>query len=346
MELKIAGDTDQQDWDAIVERSPNATLFHTWKWLKLMEKNSAIQNNGIISQVTFHPLFLIDKDRTVGIFPLFFFKNILYNFTYSPPPNSEILYLGPLFPDLEIVKEEKKQILINNVQKEIDRYIKKDLSSAYIQVSTSPGYEDCRSFKWAGYIVSPRYSYEIDLMKGKESVWNEFPRKLKYEINSVKKKGFSVEIGTRKDLEFIYDLLKERNRINADKKYILEIFETFSPQNLKVFILKYEGKNISGIVFISYKKRGWIWIGNPRPLTDGPSPNNLLLWEVISYAVDCGLERLENIGADDYFSFPFKRRFNGKIIPYYQMRWLSQSLKVFSAMYHFLNTGQKTWIDE
>jgi lipid II:glycine glycyltransferase (peptidoglycan interpeptide bridge formation enzyme) len=345
MELKIADETDQQNWDAIVERSSNATLFHTWKWLKLMEKYSMRQNTGVSSQVKFYPLFLMEKDHPVGIYPLFFFKKMILSSTYSPPPNMETLYLGPIFPDIETMKEEKKQVLLIDVQREIDRFTKKELKSTYIQVNTPPGFEDCRSFKWGDYTVIPRYTYEIDLKKGKEIIWNEFSSRLKQDIKQVKKKGYHVEIGTRKDCEFVYDLLKQRNRINAKKDYILEIFDTFSPQNLKIFILKSENKNISGIVFISYKKKGWLWIGNPRFPYNGPSPNTLMFWEAINYAIDNGFEKIEIMGADDFSSFPFKRKFNGKIIPYYQMQWFSPSIKVFSLIYHSLIKKNNNQLD-
>jgi hypothetical protein len=336
MELKIADDADQQDWDAIVERSPNTTLFHTWKWLKLMEKYSTIHKTGLGSQVKFYPLFLMEKDRHIGIYPLFFFKKMISRTTYSPPPNMEILYLGPLFPDIETMKEEKKQVFLIEVQKEIDRFTKKDLRSTHIQVIAPPGLKDCRSFKWGGYAVIPRYTYEIGLNDGKEVVWNKFSSRLKQDIKQVKKKGYSVEFGTRTDCEFVYDLLKQRNRINANKDYVLDVFDNFAPQNLKIFILKNEDRNVSGIVFISYKKKGWLWIGNPRFPYSGPSPNVLMFWEAINYAIDSGFEKIEIMGADDFSSFPFKRKFNGEIKTYYQMKWFSPSFKVFSLIYHSL----------
>ena len=61
MELKIADETDQQNWDAIVERSPNGTLFHTWKWLKLLEKYSSLKIAGI--QIKFEILSVIHHGK-------------------------------------------------------------------------------------------------------------------------------------------------------------------------------------------------------------------------------------------------------------------------------------------
>lgn len=345
MELKIAEETDQQNWDAIVERSPNATIFHTWKWLKLMEKYSTIQNSGIGSRVKFYPLFLMEKDRPVGIYPLFFLKKLIFNFTYSPPPNMETLYLGPLFPDIETMKEEKKQIFIIDVQKEIDRFIKKDLKSTCIQVNTPPGFEDCRSFKWGGYSTIPRYTYYINLNDGKEKIWDNFSRTLKQDINKVKKKGIHVDIGSKKDVKFIYDFHKERNRIRSNKEYMLEIFDNFAPKNLTVFIAKHENSSLSGVITICYKNKVSFWVGTPRLSYDGTSPNTYIYWEAINWAIENGYEIFEIMGADEVTLFPFKRKFNGKIIPYYQMKWMSPSLNVISSLYHSLIKGDDNQLD-
>ena len=41
MEITIASDADQPLWDDIVVNSSEGTLFHTWKWLKIMEKHNS-----------------------------------------------------------------------------------------------------------------------------------------------------------------------------------------------------------------------------------------------------------------------------------------------------------------
>jgi hypothetical protein len=113
---------------------------------------------GIKTTAKFFPILLIEKDVPVGIFPLYFFNNPVFNSCYSPPQNTETLYLGPLFPDIETMKEEKKQIFLIDVQKAMDQFIKKNLKSRYILINTPPGYTDSRSFKWGGYTVNPRFT--------------------------------------------------------------------------------------------------------------------------------------------------------------------------------------------
>jgi hypothetical protein len=345
MELKIADESDQQNWDAVVERSSNATLFHTWKWLKLMEKYSTLQNTGIRSGVTFFPLFLMERGCPVGVYPLFCFKKFFFNFTYSPPPHMGILYLGPIFPDIETMKEDKKQILLVDVQKEIDRFIKKDLKSTSIQIKTPPGFEDCRSFKWGGYNVEPEYTYHIDLNRGTDQIWKSFNRSLRYYIGKAKDAGITVAEGNKEDAFYLYDLLKNRRRINSPKEYIGDVFDHFFPAHIKVFIAMAGSERLSGIIITIHKDKVSFWVGAPKYLYKGLSPNELVLWESIRWASEQGYKIFEIVGADDYSLFPFKRKFNGKIIPYYQMKWFSPYFKAFSSLYYSLKKNDDNYLD-
>jgi lipid II:glycine glycyltransferase (peptidoglycan interpeptide bridge formation enzyme) len=64
-----------------------------------------------------------------------------------------------------------------------------------------------------------------------------------------------------------------------------------------------------------------------------------VLWESIRWAGEQGYKTFEIVGADDYSLFPFKRKFNGKVISYYQMKWLSPSVNLVSSLYHSLKKG-------
>lgn len=339
MELKIAEEADQQKWDAMVERSSNATLFHTWKWLKLMEKYSSMNIAGIKTRARLYPLFIMEKDNPVGIYPLFFLKTPLLTYCYSPPSNVETMHLGPLFPDIDTMKEDKKQIFLHDIQTLIDRFIKKDQNTNYIQINTSPGYEDCRSFKWGGYSAEPRYTYHIDLSIGTDLIWKNFNKSLRYYIEKAKKEGITVAEGTKEDGFYLHDLLKERNRINSPREFMGEVFDQFFTDHFRVFIAKAGAEHLSGIIILIYRDKVSFWVGSPRYSYKGLSPNELVLWESIRWAAEHGFKTFEIVGADDYSLFPFKRKFNGKIIQYYQMKWLSPSLNLVSSLYRYLKKG-------
>jgi lipid II:glycine glycyltransferase (peptidoglycan interpeptide bridge formation enzyme) len=334
MELKIAEGTESVQWDIIVKSSPNGTIFHLWKWLKLMEKYSVLEIFGTRFKPKLYPLFIMEREEPVGIYPFFFFKTSLINFCNSPPPNVDILYLGPLMPKIDTMKPERKGIFLHDLQVKIDRFLKNDLKSNYILINTPPGFDDCRSFKWGGYHVDPRYTYYIDLSAGTDQIWRGFNRSLRYYIEKAKKEGICVVDGTKEDACYIHDQLKERKKTSSSKEYLEEVFDVFFPDHFKVFIAKADSERLSGIITVIGTDTVSFWVGAPRHTYKGLSPNELVLWESIRWAADQGYKTFEILGADDYSLFPFKRKFNGKIIPYYQMNWLSPTLNVASSLYY------------
>jgi hypothetical protein len=347
MELKIATETDQQMWDSIVDRSPNGTLFHTWKWLKLMEKYSTMKDAGIKSflfrqqnSAQLYPLILMEKGRPFGIFPIYFFKNPVFNLCVSPLSNVRTApYLGPLFPDIENMTEEKKQVFLLDALKEINKFLKEDLKLKSIAITSSPGFEDCRAFKWSGYNVEPRYTYYIDLTSGTDIIWKSFSKSLKHRIQNPLKEGVQVEEGNKDDSFYIYEVLKERNRDTFPKEFLGEVYDLFSPDHMKTFIANADSQRLSGIITTIYKDKVSVWVGAPRFIYKGLSPNELVLWECIQWASKNGYKTFEIVGADDYSLFPFKGKFNGKTVLYLQIIWTSPTLKLISSVYHFIKRG-------
>jgi len=346
MEIKIAEELNQQQWDSLVDHSQNGSIFYTWKWLKLVEKYSYMRIVGIKTNSKFYPLFLIENGKPTGIYPLFFFKTPLSTFCYSPPSNVELLFLGPLFPEINTMNQEKKQVFLQNVQVLVDRFIRKDLNANYIQINTPPGFDDCRFFKWGGYNVEPRYTYDINLSSGLDPLWKNFSRSLRYYIKKAKKEGITVTEGSKEDAFFIYDLLKGRGRIKSSKEFIGEIFNQFFPDHIKVFIAKASSEErLCGIITIIEKDRVRFWVGAPKCSYKGLSPNELVLWESIRWAYEQGFKIFEIEGADDYSLYPFKRKFNGNVMTYYQMKWLSPSLSILSSLHRLIKKENNKMFD-
>jgi hypothetical protein len=327
MDITLASDADQKVWDEIVKSSPQGTLFHTWKWLKIMEKHNFTKMASGIHKAQLYPIMVKMENDLIGLMPIFIYNTPFVKMACSPAFGVENAYLGPILNNFLTLRSHRKQVLFYQFHNEVDNYLKTKMNVNYVTIHSSPGLSDPRPYIWSDYQVLPQYTYFIDLKQGKKIIWDNFSRTLKQDINKVKKKGIYVEIGSKKYVENIFGLLKKRNRVFSNIDYILEIFDNFESTNLKVFVAKHENEFLSGVVTISYKNKVSLWIGTPRNSYNGTTPNTLIYWEAINWAIENGYEYFEIIGASDIKYFMFKSKFNAELIPYYILKWYSPWLK-------------------
>ncbi len=112
----------------------------------------------------------------------------------------------------------------------------------------------------------------------------------------------TVEIGQRKDFETILDFMdirytQQAKIVTASRDYFSDIYETFG-DNLKIFVVKFEGEVITGTIDIEFGNTLYCWIGNPKPIQPvSPSPNDLLISECVRYAAGKGLKYHTTFGA-------------------------------------------------
>ena len=294
IELKIASEKNAEEWNKLVESSPHGTIFHTWKWLKIAEKHT---NSKL------YPIIGYKGTTPVGIFPLFYQRKALLKLVFSPPPHTAIIYLGPALVDYDKLKQAKKETNFVEFQSEVDKFIDDKLKANYIYISLPPRLLDPRPFKWTGYEVEPAYDYVMDLSNGLEYIWQKnCDRKLRQDIERARRSGVSVEEGDKEELEVIHGLMEDRyaeqdKMVTVPKDYLLELYDSFY-ENIKIFVAKYEGEIVTGMIDVYYKDKVVSWIGNPRPRVKmSPSPNDLLNWEAMKYACEHGFKYYETIGA-------------------------------------------------
>jgi hypothetical protein len=338
MEVKIATETDQNIWDDIVKSSAHGTLFHTWKWLKIMEKHNFSKNISGTYHGQLYPLIVKTGNEIIGLIPIFVYKTPFVKMACSPAFGVENACLGPILNNYLTLRSHRRQVLFYEFHKEVDNFLKNELHVNYISIHTSPGLSDPRPYIWSEYQVVPSFTYFINLKEGEKKVWDGFSRTLKQDINKVIKKGVHVEIGSRKDIEYIYELLEKTDRIHSNKEYILEIFDNFSLHNLNVFIAKQMNEPLSGVITVCYKNTIGFWVGTPKFSYEGTNPNTLVYWETINWAIDNGFENFEIIGASDFSYFMFKSKFNGELVPYYTMKWYSPWLKFVKSFQNLLKS--------
>ena len=292
MKLKIVNEDEKKIWEDLVEKSPHGTIFHTWKFLKIIEK---------YTKNKFYPIVCFKGTTPVGVYPLFFQKKFLLKMVFSPPPYVAVPYLGPAFVDYDNLKQSKKESFFIRFQEQVNDFIIKELGGSYFYLSVMPALMDCRPLKWAGYKINPRYSYTIDLSAGIDDLWKNITKNLRNDINRAKREGVYIEEGSKKELFELYDILVQRYAeqgkvVNVSKEYLNEIFDKFHPENIGITVAKHDQELITGCINLYYKDRTYFWIGNPKPYIEIPNANELLTWEAIRNASEKGYRYYEIIG--------------------------------------------------
>ena len=311
--LKVCADKKQ--WDALVESAPHATIFHKWSFLRKMEKYTGGR---------LYPMIFFKDEKPAGLYPLFYHKNKGIKMVFSPPPHCAVPYLGPLLLGYDALTQTTKESVYVDLQSGIDNFLNEELSADYISVITPPGLIDSRPLFWAGYCVTPSYDYIMDLTLPEEVLWDRLGKKLRAQISKEKSSGYAIESGGREELLIIYDMLvnryKEQGRtVSVPKEYLLEIFDEFYPENMKVWVAKYQGECIGGLADLYYKGKAASWVGNPKPKV-GTNVNELLQYEAVLSAKKSGCTVYEEMGANTKHLCRYKSKFNPNLAMHYNAK--------------------------
>jgi hypothetical protein len=324
VEIQIADEDDKDLWDSLCNSSQQGTIFHTWDWLKLIERYNKFNLLGFKIKNKLYPIIVFDGDSPIGLFPLFVFKNPLIKLVASPPfTGVNIIYLGPIFVNEKGLRTQKKQVRYYQFISKVDRYIRETFKPRIIYTCTSPGFIDPRTFTWQGYEVRPLFTYSVGLEKGEKAIWEGFTKVVRKNIRKVTKLGIVVREGNRADYNKILALLKTRDRLKMSYDYSQAIFETFFPEKLKIFVAEKDGEVLSGLILLAFKGKLSAWVGTPRSEFKGISPNTSIGWDSIRWAIENDFEKYEIMGASDLSLFQWKRKFGLELEQYYDIRYYS-----------------------
>ena len=330
MNLKISD--SQEEWNNLVDKCPYATIFHTWNWLKIAEKHTKSR---------LYPLVGLKSTTPISIYPVFLQKRGLVRLAFSPPPKVGLLYLGPLIVDYDQLKQSKRESTFIGFQREVDAFIFSELNVNYFRVRSSPGLSDSRPFRWTRYEIEPFYTYMLNLDKGGDYVWNQFNKQLRVDIKKTEREGVSVEESDKKGLEFLHSSIFRRFeeqglKSSIPEDYLFELYDSFHPQNMKVFVAKYRGETVGGQIALCYRDRVSLWVGVPKTTLKGIYPNDLVQWEVMKWACENGFKRYEIM---DSGHNPRLRHFKAKYNP--QLEVFFSSVKYSSPVFKGLDKLRK-----
>jgi len=289
MKITLESTHDSTQWDTLLAKTSYGTIFHTWKWLKIVEKHT---------KTKLYPLIGFKGTNPICLLPIFYQKKGFLKLVLSPPTGAGVLYLGPLIIDYENMKQGKRESTLFEFLKAADKFFFSGLNANYVKIRSPPGLLDSRQFLWAGYIVNPAYTFTLDLTKSLDTIKGNFHKEFRRDIDRTLERGVSVEEGSKPDLDLLYSSVTKRLgrkgvELDIPKDYLYELFQHFFPQHLKIFVAKYKGEKIGGVVLICYNNTVSAWIGSTKTNLTSIYPNDLIHWEAIKWAKENGFKFYE-----------------------------------------------------
>jgi hypothetical protein len=159
----------------------------------------------------------------------------------------------------------------------------------------------------------------IDLTKGPESLLKSFSSNRRTNVRAAIKRGVEVATATtREDFWTYYEIYLEwcgrKNLLPSSFEVLAEAFSL--TENRRLFLARYEGKVIAGVV-IRLCPKGMIEYAANCSIKENLKlkPNDLLHWHVIEWACREGYSSYSLGGAHLYL-----RKMGGTIVPIYQYR--------------------------
>lgn len=220
-----------EQWDRFIEDSPYSTLFHRWKFLKIVEKHSGYR---LLQYGVYR------GSELTCVFPAFYRSIAGVRMVFSPPPRSVVPNLGPVMSaDYAGLKQNKRETHLNGAIDELNAEIAK-LAPRYTFISTVPGLDDARPFQWSGYDVRVRYTYVLDLRPPLDQIWGGFSQGCRKNIKACGKHPITIErttdVGTFNGIMLDRLGSKGLSSPTHGTAYLRELLEAF-PDNLKMYFV-------------------------------------------------------------------------------------------------------------
>lgn len=278
----------QEDgWDDFVARHPDATLFHSLGWKRVIEQTFG-----------YEPRYLMAADATgiTGVLPLFFVSNPFMGRTLISVPFA--VYGGICAKD-----EQAREALL-----EAACEFARTEDVQYLEVrENGPG-------SYPGFQTKSLYvTFQQNLPGTADELLKGFPRDTRYMIRKGQKYGLRA-ITDNEQLEIFYEIYAHSVRSLGTPVFSRGFFRSLRSEfgeQCEITVVWHGDKAVAGA--LSFRFRDWImpYYGGSLPEGRTLAANNFLYWSIMTSALGRGLNRFDfgrsKLGTG---AFAFKTQWN------------------------------------
>lgn len=141
--------------------------------------------------------------------------------------------------------------------------------------------------------VQPRFVFRLPLAGGLDDIMASFQPKTRYNIRLAERKGVTVRVGTKDDLDTFYRILLETARrdhfLVRAESYYRSMWELLIEPGLgRLFLAEHEGTVLAGTIAFLVGDKAWYVYGASSNTRREVMPNYLLQWNMIKWAAENG----------------------------------------------------------
>ncbi len=326
MKIEIKNSVDSKEWNDLVEKD-DGSVFKKYEWANVNQTPkyiTAIENGKLVGGLAFHEDNVLFKAARVAISSPIATNNEV---------RSEIVRFFRSMPGMKIV----------NTTYQDDKFASLFLENGFKKTDKAT-------------VLINLKNYDTDL--------KSFDKKRRYDINKAIKEGAEVADASEneRDWEEFYKIYNESGKnwgvSILDKNEFLK-FKSMVKQNLlRLFLVKLDGKIISGSIVLNSGNTAIFFINATDPNERQLQTNSLLMWENIKYAKKNGFEYFDLFGYDPYAKKnektyginSFKLSFGGEVKIFYKFtdsgtyvvgRELYNKLRFLKRLYFFFQRSNK-----
>lgn len=312
-------------WNALVERSPEAWLWHRWEYIDAMATWPSREDRS---------LAVVDSDATViAVLPLQLVstrrsKIVSYRILDSPGGIATDPILSPQ------LQAEAQAILLDEISAVATRERIAETQFAISPVTPShrpPHTPAANPLLAIGFEDSSSSSWIVALSDDKDAAWRGLEGRARTAIRKARRSGVTVRRATASDLSAYYSLhlatCYRRKLTPHPQSYFEAIFDLIERGLARIWLAEVNGSTVAGANFGWYKQATWYWTGASNDQGLRSEANSLLHWTAISEMCDTGIDFyetgeafLEPVGGDLYRLSTFKRSFGGELSPLFRGR--------------------------
>ena len=273
MNIRLAGNTDAAQWDAFVERHPDASPYHLWAWKEAVER--AYSHKG-------YYLLAEDYGEIIGVFPLIKMQILFLSNQLVSLPFCDIGGCLANSPETET-------LLINEAIR-----VGAELKVNSIDIRTNT--PQIRTANRQTTVSSEKVRMLLDLPHESEILWKKFKSKLRSQISRSTKNGLLFSWGNQDCMNQFYNVFSANMRdlgspVHA-KCWIQAVLDHYG-DTARMGLIHKEGTTIGcGIILMTSKRICIPWASTLREYNN-LSPNMLLYWSFLEYAADSGHDRFD-----------------------------------------------------